>query len=77
MKEQALALARQIDDPGQRLNKLREYLQVLVLRSLHDSEAFCSLAFVGGTALRFLRPFLERPEDASFLSPANLLTVVG
>lgn len=54
MKEQALALARRTEDPGQALNLLREYLQALVLRSLHESEAFRPLAFVGGTALRFL-----------------------
>jgi predicted nucleotidyltransferase component of viral defense system len=66
MKEQALALARGISDPGQRLNKLREYLQALVLRSLHESEAFRSLAFVGGTALRFLHNLPRFSEDLGF-----------
>ncbi len=66
MKEQALALARGINDPGQRLNKLREYLQALVLRSLHESEAFRSLAFVGGTALRFLHNLPRFSEDLDF-----------
>ena len=54
VKEQALALVRGITDPGQALNRMREYLQALVLRSLHECEAFRPLAFVGGTALRFL-----------------------
>ena len=53
MKEQALSLVQGMDDPDQALNRLREYLQALALRSLHESEAFRPLAFVGGTALRF------------------------
>jgi hypothetical protein len=39
MKEQALALARGAADRGRALNALREYLQSLVLRSFHESEA--------------------------------------
>jgi predicted nucleotidyltransferase component of viral defense system len=66
MKEQALALARGISDPGERLNKLREYLQAFVLRSLHESEAFRSVAFVGGTALRFLHNLPRFSEDLDF-----------
>lgn len=66
MKEQALALARGVADPGQRLNLLREYLQALVLRSLHESEAFRPLAFVGGTALRFLHNLPRFSEDLDF-----------
>lgn len=70
MKDQALAIARGATDSGMAMNLLREYLQAFVLRSLHDCEAFRSLAFVGGTALRFLRAaallggsrFLTRPE---------------
>lgn len=66
VKEQALALALGASDPGQRLNKLREYFQALVLRSLHESEAFRSLAFVGGTALRFLHQLPRFSEDLDF-----------
>lgn len=66
MKEEALELARRIADPGQRLNALREYLQALVLRSLHESEAFKCLAFVGGTALRFLYSLPRFSEDLDF-----------
>lgn len=66
MKEQALALARGRADPGQALNRLREYLQALVLRSLHECEAFRSLAFVGGTALRFLHDLPRFSEDLGF-----------
>lgn len=66
MKEEAINLARNIADPGQRLNVLREYLQALVLRSLHESEAFQCIAFVGGTALRFLYGLPRFSEDLDF-----------
>lgn len=66
MKDQALALVRGLGDPSQGLNRLREYLQALVLRSLHESEAFRPLAFVGGTALRFLYGLPRFSEDLDF-----------
>ena len=66
VREQALALARSQADPAQRLNLLREYLQACVLRSLHESEAFASVAFVGGTALRFLHGLPRFSEDLYF-----------
>jgi predicted nucleotidyltransferase component of viral defense system len=66
MKEQALALASAAGDPGAALNRLREYLQALVLRSLHECEAFRPLAFVGGTALRFLHGLPRFSEDLDF-----------
>lgn len=66
MKEQALALVRGQKDPGQAVNRLREYLQTLVLQSLHQCEAFRPLAFVGGTALRFLHGLPRFSEDLDF-----------
>jgi len=66
VKEQALALVRGATDRGQALNALREYLQALVLRSFHESEAFRCLAFVGGTALRFLHGLPRFSEDLDF-----------
>ena len=45
MKEEALALVENITDPSTRVNTLREYIQSLVLRSLHESEAFNNLSF--------------------------------
>lgn len=66
MKEKALALARETADPRQGRNRLREYLQALVLLSLHESEAFRPLAFVGGTALRFLYGLPRFSEDIDF-----------
>ncbi|MBN2494899.1 MAG: nucleotidyl transferase AbiEii/AbiGii toxin family protein [Deltaproteobacteria bacterium] len=66
MKEEALALIEDLDDPAAKLNRLREYLQALVLRSLHESEAFSSLAFVGGSSLRFLENLPRFSEDLDF-----------
>ncbi|MFA5262250.1 MAG: nucleotidyl transferase AbiEii/AbiGii toxin family protein [Opitutaceae bacterium] len=61
-----MALIHGVSDPGQALNSLREYLQALVLRSFHESEAFRPLAFVGGTALRFLHGLPRFSEDLDF-----------
>ncbi len=66
MKSDALQLARTVSDPTDRLNVLREYLQASALRSLHESQAFVSLAFVGGTALRFLFNLPRYSEDLDF-----------
>jgi len=45
---------------------LREYLQTFALRSLHESEAFVGLSFVGGTALRLLFNLPRFSEDLDF-----------
>ena len=66
MKEEALALVRNVADPAQKLNLLREYMQAFVLRSLHESEAFLCVSFVGGTALRFLFDLPRFSEDLDF-----------
>jgi hypothetical protein len=66
MRDEALALVAGIDDPGRKLNLLREYIQAFVLRSMHESEAFRSMAFVGGTALRFLSNLPRYSEDLDF-----------
>lgn len=66
MKDEALALVRDVSDPALRLNRLREYLQAFVLRSLHESEAFSRVAFVGGTALRLLFGLPRFSEDLDF-----------
>ena len=66
MKDEAISLARNVADPVRRLNVLREYLQALVMCSLHESEAFQCIAFVGGTALRFLFGLPRFSEDLDF-----------
>ncbi len=71
MKERALEIARGASDSGAALNLLREYLQAFVLRSLHECEAFRSLAFVGGTALRFLHGLPRFSEDLDFSLERN------
>jgi hypothetical protein len=66
VRDRALALVERVDDPARRLNLLREYLQALVLRSLHENEAFTKIAFVGGTALRFLENLPRFSEGLDF-----------
>lgn len=66
MKEEAIAIGGGAGDPARRLNLLREYVQALALRSLHESEAFAGLAFVGGTALRFAFGLPRFSEDLDF-----------
>lgn len=66
MKDLAVAIASRHEDPMMRLNVLREYVQAFVLRSLHESEAANSIAFVGGTALRFLEDLPRYSEDLDY-----------
>jgi predicted nucleotidyltransferase component of viral defense system len=66
MKEAVLDLVSNVADPSSRMNLLREYVQAMVLRSLHESEAFVGLAFVGGTALRFVYGLPRFSEDLDF-----------
>ncbi len=66
MKEQAIELLRNVPAPAEKLNILREYLQAFVMRCLHESEAFASLSFVGGTALRFVYDLPRFSEDLDF-----------
>ncbi|MDE0221027.1 MAG: nucleotidyl transferase AbiEii/AbiGii toxin family protein [Spirochaetaceae bacterium] len=66
MKDRALEAALGFDDPVRRLNSLREYLQAFIMRSLHESEASRAIAFVGGTALRFLEDLPRFSEDLDF-----------
>lgn len=72
MKAECLELAAKESDPGRRLNALREYAQSMTLFSLHQSEAFSSISFVGGTALRFLFALPRYSENLDFsLESAN------
>ena len=65
MKDRALQLAKEAPS-GQQRNILREYLQAHVLYSLQSSRAFERIAFVGGTALRFLYGLHRYSEDLDF-----------
>jgi hypothetical protein len=66
MRDELLDLVKQENDPNKKLNIMREYLQAFTLRSLNDSEAFNHIAFVGGTALRFLYQLPRFSEDLDF-----------
>ncbi len=50
----------------ERRNLAREYLQVYLLRLLHETGAHASLAFLGGTALRLLHNLPRFSEDLDF-----------
>ena len=65
MKDRALQLAGEAPQ-GQRRNVLREYVQAHVLYSLQSARAFERIAFVGGTALRFLYGLHGYSEDLDF-----------
>ena len=53
-------------DPLHGRNVLREYLQARVLEGLQRAGAFATLAFQGGTALRFLYTLPRYSEDLDF-----------
>lgn len=65
MKERALQLVDQTPRI-QRKNVLREYLQAHILRSIGQDRGFECLAFLGGTALRFLFQLQRYSEDLDF-----------
>jgi len=65
MKDRALQLVGEASQ-GQQRNVLREYLQAHVLYSLQSVRAFERIAFVGGTALRFLYGLRRYSEDLDF-----------
>jgi len=65
MKDLALQLVGEAPQ-GQQRNVLREYLHAHVLHSLQSVRAFERIAFVGGTALRFLYGLRRYSEDLDF-----------
>lgn len=54
MKEHLMNVISLVSDAGMKTNIMREYLQIYALRSIFESGYFAQLAFVGGTALRFI-----------------------
>jgi predicted nucleotidyltransferase component of viral defense system len=48
------------------LNRLRQFLQIVLLKILHESPVGASLAFTGGTALRLLHGLQRFSEDLDF-----------
>lgn len=66
MKEELIEQARRVSDITGRTNVARQYLQRQILASLSGSQAFRSLAFVGGTCLRFVCDLKRYSEDMDF-----------
>ena len=50
----------------EKINRLREFLQILCLKIIHDKGYFKNVAFVGGTALRVLYDLRRFSEDLDF-----------
>lgn len=50
----------------EKLNRTREFLQIMALKNLADQNAFDDIAFVGGTALRILYDIRRFSEDLDF-----------
>ena len=66
MKEKALEIAAQADTEHLRLNRLREYLQQVILREMFELDWLAELVFHGGTALRMLYGLRRFSEDLDF-----------
>ncbi len=71
MKEHLAALITSSSSPIEARNLAREYLQALILQSLQRAGAMTSLAFHGGTALRFLFSLPRYSEDLDFALERN------
>jgi predicted nucleotidyltransferase component of viral defense system len=65
VKDQLLQAAQRAA-PERRLNVGREYLQVYLLRLMHEAGAHERLAFLGGAALRLLHGLPRFSEDLDF-----------
>ena len=53
-------------DAEEKINRVRDFLQVLCLKIIHDKGYFKNVAFVGGTALRILYDLRRFSEDLDF-----------
>ncbi len=49
-----------------KVNRLREFLQILSLKAIYDNDGFNSIAFLGGTALRIVHHLRRFSEDLDF-----------
>lgn len=50
----------------EKLNRAREFLQIICLKIMYDKDILNSLSFVGGTALRFIFDLKRFSEDLDF-----------
>jgi predicted nucleotidyltransferase component of viral defense system len=66
MKQHAIEIAKHASIGFHRQNLLREYLHAEILYAMQRSGAFLNLAFIGGTALRFLYQLPRYSVDLDF-----------
>lgn len=66
MKERALDIVSARSPAASGVNLLREYVQSRILGQMQEAGAFVPLAFMGGTALRFLYRVPRYSEDLDF-----------
>lgn len=66
MKQRALDIVAARPEAASGVNLLREYVQSRILGQMQESGAFVPLAFMGGTALRFLYRIPRFSEDLDF-----------
>jgi predicted nucleotidyltransferase component of viral defense system len=66
MKDYLIELVSKVSGDNQKLNMMREYLQVYALRTIFETGRFAQLSFVGGTALRFVFGLPRFSEDLDF-----------
>ena len=71
MKEYLKTLVQSSSSPVEAHNLAREYLQALILQSLQRTGAMTTIAFHGGTALRFLYSLPRYSEDLDFALEGN------
>jgi len=66
VRDHAIDIARRRTDGADGLNLLREYLQSRILGVMQEAGAMVPLAFMGGTALRFIYRIPRYSEDLDF-----------
>jgi len=59
-------LLQNLTTPEEKYNRLREFLQLLILKKIDEHGCFRQMAFVGGTALRILYDLNRFSEDLDF-----------
>jgi len=55
-----------LNDRDEKINYLREFIQILILKILSDKKIFYKIAFLGGTALRIIYGLNRYSEDLDF-----------
>lgn len=66
MKDYLIDIVSKVPEKGAKINIMREYLQIYALRTIYEKGFFKNIAFVGGTALRFVHGLPRFSEDIDF-----------